>query len=128
MNISFDSPELERLFNDLHAAPVKVMAGLAATTSKAALKVKTEAARNAPLRKGHARAYPKSITYTLETDSHSVSAEIGPDKDLPQGALGNLIEFGSVHNPAEPSLIPAWEAESEIYVGFVGLVGEQAIS
>ncbi|MBT2485810.1 MULTISPECIES: hypothetical protein [unclassified Microbacterium] len=54
----------------------------------------------------HAPAFPYSITYDIEgsgsrSAGSQLSAEIGPDKDRPQGALGNLIEFGSVKNPPQ---------------------------
>lgn len=53
----------------------------------------------------HAPAFPFSITYDLEGESSmsgsSVSAEIGPDKGRKQGALGNLIEYGSSNNPPQ---------------------------
>jgi len=38
-------------------------------------------------------------------------AEIGPDKLRRQGPLGNLLEYGSVHNAPHPHMIPAAEAE-----------------
>lgn len=47
----------------------------------------------------HARALPSAITYDSFRSRFTSEAEIGPDKDRPQGALGNLIEFGSVNNP-----------------------------
>ena len=62
----------------------------------------------------HAPQFPGSITYDFVgmavgggvagaffggSGSYNVEIEIGPDKDRPQGALGNLIEFGSVNNP-----------------------------
>jgi hypothetical protein len=47
----------------------------------------------------HAPHYPKSITYDMETRiGPGIGAEIGPDKGKRQGALGNLIEFGSINN------------------------------
>jgi hypothetical protein len=53
----------------------------------------------------HAPAFPYSITYDISTFSgfgfSVIQADIGPDKDRPQGALGNLIEFGSVNNPPQ---------------------------
>lgn len=53
----------------------------------------------------HAPAYPASVTYDLSSFSGFgatvLEAEIGPDKDRPQGALGNLIEFGSINNPPQ---------------------------
>jgi hypothetical protein len=51
----------------------------------------------------YAPAFPYSITYDLTVyRGFGVSllrSEIGPDKARPQGALGNLLEFGSVNNP-----------------------------
>ena len=39
------------------------------------------------------------------------AAQIGPDKGLPQGALGNLIEYGSVNNPGHNNGKDALDAE-----------------
>lgn len=51
----------------------------------------------------HAPAFPYSITYDIATYSgfgvSVIQADIGPDKERNQGALGNLLEFGSVNNP-----------------------------
>lgn len=50
-----------------------------------------------------APAYSRSITYDIEGRNvfgkGIIRAEIGPEKSRPQGALGNLIEYGSVNNP-----------------------------
>lgn len=50
----------------------------------------------------HAPAFPNAIHYDVSVfqgfGRSQVEAEIGPDKDRPQGALGNLIEYGSVNN------------------------------
>src|SRR4051794_37397751 len=61
----------------------------------------------------HAPAFPHSITYDIASNvsllretfsgggSDTLFAEIGPDKNRPQGSLGNLIEYGSVNNPPQ---------------------------
>lgn len=59
----------------------------------------------------HARAYPSSITYDAYAGLRGPVAEIGPDKTKRQGALGNLIEYGSVNNPPRPHVRPAVDAE-----------------
>jgi hypothetical protein len=50
----------------------------------------------------HLPAFPASITYDLSGiqafGGTTLQAEIGPDKDRAQGALGNLVEYGSVNN------------------------------
>jgi HK97 gp10 family phage protein len=105
---------LTALISDLEAAPEKLRAGVRATVSKAALNIKNDAKDivTAATPKGYARAYPFSITYdTEQTSTGGTSAEIGPDKDKRQGALGNLIEFGSANNAPIPHLGPALEHE-----------------
>lgn len=53
----------------------------------------------------HAPLFPQSVTYEIKTfqgfGSSVISGEIGPDKEKPQGALGNLLEYGSVNNPPQ---------------------------
>lgn len=71
---------------------------------------------------GHAPHFPRSITYDISAGvsllretfggggSDTLSAEIGPDKDRPQGDLGNLIEYGSVNNPPQGIMHGALQA------------------
>ena len=40
-----------------------------------------------------------------------VQTYVGPDKAKRQGALGNILEFGTRKNPPVPHLGPAAEAE-----------------
>lgn len=55
----------------------------------------------------HAPYVAASITYDLSRGAGWRAAEIGPDKNLPQGPLGNLIEFGSVNNAPHPGGLKA---------------------
>ena len=71
---------------------------------KAAVNVKN-AWRDSAKGMAHAPAYPYAITFDEPTrgggfrgSTGNISTQIGPDKDKRQGALGNLIEYGSVHN------------------------------
>jgi hypothetical protein len=59
----------------------------------------------------HAPALPRAISYDVTVSGSTISAEIGPDKEKRQGALGNLLEYGSVNNVARPALGPALDAE-----------------
>jgi hypothetical protein len=65
---------------------------------------------------GHARAYPYSITFDdpVRGPGH-VEVEVGPDKNRRQGALGNLIEYGSVNNPPHWDGKRAAEAEAPAF-------------
>jgi hypothetical protein len=57
----------------------------------------------------HAPDYPRAITYDTKDRGvgDGVSAEIGPDKDRRQGALGNILEYGTVNNAPYAHLGPA---------------------
>ncbi|MEV4437486.1 hypothetical protein AB0K09_00465 [Streptomyces sp. NPDC049577] len=57
--------------------------------------------------------YPRSITYEVKTTAAGVEAEIGPDKGAAQGALGNIIEYGSANNAPLPHLGPALEENAD---------------
>lgn len=66
----------------------------------------------------HAPDYPRAITYDT-TDrgvGDGVSAEIGPDKDRRQGALGNILEYGTIKNPPYAHLGPALDRWSPDFV------------
>lgn len=76
--------------------------------AKGLLNIKADARRRIG-RPTHAPAYPSSITYDLFTGA--IGGEVGPDKTRRQGALGNLLEYGSVHNPPHPHMGPAGDAE-----------------
>ncbi|WP_431999329.1 hypothetical protein [Streptomyces sioyaensis] len=67
--------------------------------TRGALQVKNGWRDNAQASSGkHAPHYPRAISYDVHPIPGGAHAEIGPDKGRTQGALGNLLEFGSVHN------------------------------
>lgn len=103
--------DVTRLVIDLEAAIGATVPAVTGVVSKGALNVKTSAARRIS---GHPHlpSYPQSISYDLFTLPGSVRAEIGPDKDKRQGALGNIPEFGTVNNAPLPHLGPALEEEA----------------
>lgn len=52
-----------------------------------------------------------AVTYDVYDEGSGSRAEIGPDKSLPQGPLGNLLEFGSINNAPRPGGLYAMEKE-----------------
>lgn len=73
--------------------------GMLAVVTRGALNVKNQWRDNAIATSGrHARAYPYSVSYDVKAIPGGAQAEIGPDKGRKQGALGNLLEFGSSKN------------------------------
>jgi hypothetical protein len=69
--------------------------------ARGALNVKRDWRTNARATgRKHAKHYPRSIGFDIARYGPDIwAATIGPDKGGPQGALGNLLEYGSVHNP-----------------------------
>jgi hypothetical protein len=103
------------LADDLADARPRILAALTPVVSKGALNIKNDAIR---LISGHPRSvhYPRSIGYDLEVIGTEISAEIGPDKERTQGALGNILEFGTSKNAPIPHLGPALTTEEPKYV------------
>lgn len=80
-------------------------------------------------KEGAAKALPYAIGYDIYSNSSifhdvlpstdepgtatTITADIGPDKNKRQGALGNLLEYGSINNPAEGEGSQALEDETE---------------
>jgi hypothetical protein len=98
--VGIDLTELEALAADIARTEAAVAAEGAAIVKRGAQNIKTGWAANARASApAHAPAYPASVSYDVTEAPGVIEAEIGPDKERRQGALGNLLEFGSVHNP-----------------------------
>lgn len=122
--IDFDFSELDKLAADLGDVGEKAGQHVRRAVEISARNVKEYWAENA---KGmdHAPAFPASITYDMGANhsllrnvfggggANSIQADIGPDKDRTQGALGNLIEYGSRNNPPMGLGHGALQRESE---------------
>lgn len=106
---------------DLAVAPARLYAAVVPIVSKGALNIKNDWKTSASgLR--HAPAYPASISYDLLPAPGIIAAEIGPDKAKRQGALGNLIEFGSSHNPPHLDGARALAAEDPRFIAALDAV------
>lgn len=122
--VEFDMSELDRWTDVLVAAPQRVAKGAVGVVSKGSLNVKNDARRMAP---GgiHARHYPASITYDVKTTGDLIEGEVGPAKGRRQWGLGNLLEYGSAHNPPHPHLNPALDLEEpRFYMAAEALAAE----
>lgn len=118
--------EFDALAADLAAAPVRLAELLPPVVSKGALNIKNDWRANAS-GNAHAPHYPASITYDIDVRPGDVSAEIGPDKDKKQGALGNIIEFGTSKNPPHLDGARALAAEEPRFIEACETVAEQAL-
>lgn len=108
--VRIDDSQVVGLARVLYAAPAGALKDVRAVVKRGAQNIKTDAQRRVGGLK-HAPAYPRSINYDMEGLSFMPYADIGPDKEKRQGALGNILEFGTVHNPPIPHMAPAARAE-----------------
>lgn len=124
MSINANTRQLDALANVFRVNAVRAQVQARAVVSRGALNVKNGWRSNATASAGrHAKLYPSSITYDMKPHPTGASAEIGPDKGLPQGPLGNLLEFGSVHNPPHMDGARALAAEEPAFVAHVAAIG-----
>lgn len=120
MSVTVDTSQVRKLGLELTGAGPRAVPAMAAVVAVAANGVRDTLRAEA---QGHRRfpAFPRSIT----ADVRGLQAEIGPDKNLRQGALGNLLYFGtSKSGPTLPHPERALEAASP---GFVKAVEETAL-
>lgn len=77
----------------------------------------------------HAPAYPSSIGFDITSFGPDVvMAVIGPDKAGPQGALGNLLEYGSAKNPPHRDGGRALDAEEPRFEAQMALIAERGLA
>lgn len=116
--------ELER---DLSLAVVRAPERALKVVGKGALNIKNDAKRRVRgLR--HAPAYPYAIGYDVGQGLKGPFADIGPDKDKRQGALGNILEYGTVNNPPRPHLGPALDDEAPRFEAALADLGEELLA
>lgn len=117
-----DIEGLNELVRDLTEAPGKVQRRAPLVITEGARMVQTKWRQEAGFSR-HAPYYPASITFELRWKGSALEAEIGPDKALPQGALGNLIEYGSANNPPHGNDVASLaEAAPKVEKALEGLV------
>jgi hypothetical protein len=125
-SLLFNTDEVAEVADLLAKAPGVAAAEARQVVAKGALNIKTDARRRVTGLK-HAPAYPSSITYDSHEVAGSAWAEIGPDKQRRQGALGNLLEYGSVKNAPRPHMRPAAEAERPKFEAAMQSLAEKAL-
>lgn len=103
--------DLHELKRDLLAAGAKASVVARGIVHKGALNVKTDW-RERWTGHAHAPLLPLAVTYETRDTVTGPEAVIGPDKNRPQGALGNLFEYGSSNNAPIPGGAPALDAEA----------------
>jgi len=97
----FDTRELDALAVDLGDLPTEAAVRVRGVIQEASAELKDRWRSNARATAGrHGRLYPNAITYETRILPGGIEAEIGPEKNRPQGGMGPGFEFGSVNQPA----------------------------
>lgn len=97
----FDMKEVVALATDLGRASARVEREADKVLERGALGVKDAMAADARARHAGgsaAKHFPSSISYDRRYGVGRLAYEIGPDKDRRQGALGNILYFGTSNN------------------------------
>lgn len=125
-SIDFDTSDLIRLTVDLSRAPTIAAAAARAIVQKGSLNIKNQMIAEAS---GHSTLpyFPQSITYETRELAFAAEGIIGPDKDRPQGALGNLLYFGSSKNAPVFNLIGPLEAEAPKFIAALTAAAAKAV-
>lgn len=124
--IEFDMSEVEALAADLAAAAAKVTAKLRPAVQADADKVK-KGMQSDFGGIGHAPYFPASITFETRVTADGVEAEVGPDKGRPQGALGNILAFGTVKNGPVADITRSARAAAPDLEKLLGQIGTDAL-
>lgn len=91
--------------------------------SKGALNIKNDL-RDDAKSNGHYKHFHRSISYEKTGE---LEAEIGPDKDKIQGALGNLLYFGRSDTAGVLDFEQPWQREVPKFQKALGDVGREVL-
>lgn len=119
MSLRVDSGDIDRWVLTLDKATSAAPDEAAKVVEKGALNIKNGARERISGLK-HAPHYPRTIGYDMGWDLRGPVAEIGPDKRKRQGALGNILEHGTVKNAPIPHIRPALDEELPRYEKAMG--------
>ena len=123
-----DTPET--LAAALLKAAAEAVVGTRAIVQKGALNIKNEAKRNveasAPIHNAHAA---QAITYDSHMGGSTLTpwAEIGYDKNKRGGSLGNILEYGSAHNPPHRDLGRAADNEEPRFLDAIEAITKRLL-
>lgn len=115
MSFDVDATEIREFEVDLGKIAGRFVKDVMRVVEKGSLNIKQDAAQRIS-GLAHAPHYPRSISYDVRHRVGAIEGEIGPDKSRTQGALGNILEYGTSKNAPIPHLAPALDAEELRFV------------
>lgn len=123
----FDFREVTALATDLGKTTKNVEKEADRVLERGALGVKNAMAEDAQRLTGHAKHFHRSISYDSRFRVGTMAYEIGPDKDRMQGALGNLLYFGSKNNAPQLEIEAGLMAEEPKFLSEMGKMLERVM-
>lgn len=123
-SVRFDMSDVRRLERHLARTIPRARRDMRAVVRRGAMTIKRDWRSNArSTAPKHAPAYPSSISFDAASYGPDLyMAIIGPDKSGPQGALGNLLEYGSSKNPPHRDGGRALDAEEPRFEAQMALI------
>lgn len=113
--------ELDRISRQLRDSASSIDRRVEGVVKRGSLNIKNDWQSDARRQSDvYATHYPRTISFDVQRITGWIEGETGPDKNRPQGALGNLLEFGSVHNPPQNSGGRALQREEPRYIQSLG--------
>lgn len=122
-----DLSEVRALATDLGKVTRDVEKEADKVLERGALGVKEAMAEDAQRLTGHAKHFHRSISYDRRYGVGRMSYEIGPDKSRRQGALGNLLYFGSRNNAPQLDIESGLIAEEPKLLSEMGKMLERVM-
>lgn len=127
MTVRVTADGLNGLVAHLEAAGRDVAPEAKKVLGRAGFNVKRDAQKKASGIR-HAPHYPRAIGYDVWWRGESGHVVIGPDKDKPQGPLGNILEYGTSNNPPYAHLGPALDYEAPAFERYMGELAAKLLS
>ncbi|MET8982137.1 hypothetical protein ABZX85_41795 [Streptomyces sp. NPDC004539] len=131
MNARFDTRDVRRLERHLVRSIPRLRRDARQVVVRGALNVKNDWRNNARAsgRKHAGKLYPRTVGFDVAAYGPDVwAATIGPDKGGTQGALGNLLEYGSVKNPPHRDGGRALDAELPRFIAQMELLAARGLA
>jgi hypothetical protein len=130
MSARFDMSDVRRLEAHLARAIPRARRDARAVVRRGAVNIKRDWQANARASAPkHAPHYPRSISFDVNSYGPDiVMAIIGPDKGGPQGALGNILEYGSVKNPPHRDGGRALDVEEPRFEAQMALIAARGLA
>lgn len=122
-----DLREVRALATDLGKTTKAVEKEADRVLERGALGVKNAMVEDAQRLTGHAKHFHRSISYDRRYGVGRMGYEIGPDKDRIQGALGNLVYFGSKNNAPQLDIEAGLIAEEPKFLSEMGKMLERVM-